>query len=116
MKTALPSNTRQSLAHSARAVRSMRAVPAVIVQSGDVAEIARLRAELDQARAERDAALHAAAARAQREDRVRAITLRVVDRRADWAAKQGLKARPLVALTSQRIITADVWEQPAAED
>lgn len=116
MKTLLHS-TRQSLALSARSLRSMQATPAVIVQQGDVAEVARLKAALAKAEAERDAALNAAAARAHREDRLRSITLRVVDRRAEWAAKMGLtQAPPLVVMHSTKVITADVWEQPRADD
>jgi hypothetical protein len=58
-----------------------------------------------------------AKARAHRDERVKAITLRVVDNRATWVAKMGLKQRaPLVAITSTRVITADVWQQPETED
>lgn len=117
MKTLLPSSARQSLALSARSLRGMHATPAVIVQMGDVAEVARLKAALVKAEKERDAAVRAAAERAHREDRVRAITLRIVDRRAEWAAKTGLtQAPPLVVMHSTKVITADVWEQPRAED
>lgn len=111
MKTLLPETTRRTLAVSARSVRQMQAIPAVIVQQGDLAEIARLKAALAKAEAERDAARNAAAERAHREDRLRKYGLREFDGRAIWAAKMGLtQAPPLVAMTSQRIITADVWE------
>jgi hypothetical protein len=54
---------------------------------------------------------------AHRWERVRKNTIRVVDRRAEWAAKMGLKQQqPLVALTSRRIVTADAWEIPHDEE
>lgn len=110
--------TRVNLMRSASALREMQrpaTPPAVIVQH-DAAELARLRAENARLVSERDAAHHAAAARAQREERVKAITLRVVDGRAAWAAKIGLRRPPLVALTSRHVITADVWQLPPADD
>jgi hypothetical protein len=117
MKTQLPTDTRQRLSHSAAALRTMRspAAPVVIVQHA-AAELARLRTENARLLTEIHAALTASAARAQREERVKAITIRVVDGRAIWAAKQGLKRPPLVALTTRRVITADVWELPQADD
>jgi ABC-type nitrate/sulfonate/bicarbonate transport system ATPase subunit len=115
MKTLLPTDTRQRLSHSAATLRTMRQ-PAVVIVHHDAAELARLRAENARLTSERDAAQNAAAARAQREERVKAITLRVVDGRATWAAKIGLKRPPLVALTTRRVITADVWELPQADD
>lgn len=95
----------------------MQGIPAVFVHQGDLAEITRLKAALAKAEAERDAARNAAAERAHREDRVRKHLLREYDGRAIWAAKMGLsQVPPLVAVTSQRVITADVWELPPSEE
>lgn len=109
--------TRVALTRSAETLRQMQtATPAVIVQRDD-AEVRRLQAEVSRLKTERDAAVKAAAERAHREERVKAITLRVFDGRAIWAAKMGLnQTTPVVALTSRRIHTAEVWEQPHAED
>ena len=102
---------RANLHRAAHTVRSMQ--PAVVIHD---AASAALKARVRQLEAELHTAQTAAAARAHREDRLQAVTLRVVDRRAAWAAKMGLKQRlPLVAITSQHVITADVWHQPQAE-
>lgn len=89
----------------------MQTPTVVIVQ--DPALVARV-AELEAALAKTG---DVARDRAQREERVKVVTIRVVDRRADWEAKTGLRQKqPLVCLTSQRIVTADVWTQPQGDE
>jgi hypothetical protein len=114
-KIPIPQRTRMQLDRSATALRLMQG-PAVIVRR-DEAEITRLKAALKAAEEARDAALNAAAARAHREERVKTITLRVVDNRLAWAAKMGLTQRqPLVVMQTERIVTADVWQLPPNEE
>lgn len=104
-----------ALPRAAQAVREMKTASFVVVK--DEAEIARLKAELKAAQAALKTAANAAAARAHREERLKAITIRVVDRRDAWAAKMGLKQRaPFVAITSERIVTADVWQLPTPDE
>lgn len=109
--------TRVNLHTAAQTVRGMQATTPATVVIRDYAERDALKlrvAELEAALAHKD---DAAAARAHREERLKAITIRVVDNRHAWAAKMGLKQRaPLVAITSTRVITADVWQQAEAED
>jgi len=95
---------------TAAKLRSMQA-PAVIVQD------ASLKARVVELEAALTAATDAAKERAHRNERVKAVTIRVVDRRAAWEAKMGLRQQqPLVCLTSQRIITADIWTQPQGDE
>ena len=106
--------TRVNLIGAAQQLRRMQ--PATVVIR-DYGERDALRLQVQQLEAELHQTQGIAAARAQREERVKAITRRVVDRRSEWAAKMGLKrSAPLVAITSTHIITADVWQQPAQED
>ena len=92
-----------------------RMLPATVVIR-DYGERDALQARVHQLEAELLSASTAAASRAHREERLKAITIRVVDRRSAWAAKMGLKSTaPLVAITSNRVITADVWEQTQHE-
>lgn len=102
------------LRSAAQALRTMQ--PATVVIR-DYGERDALRDQVKQLEAELNATRNAAAARAHREERVKAITLRVVDRRSAWAAKMGLQCTaPLVAITSHQVITADVWQQPESDD
>jgi len=108
--------TRVNLQTAAQTVRGMMQAPTATVVIRDYAERDALKLRV----AELEAALahtgDVAAARAHREDRLKAITIRVVDGRATWAAKMGLKQRaPLVAITSRHVITADVWQQTQEE-
>lgn len=89
----------------------MQAPAVIIVQ--DPALVARV-AKLEAALAKTG---DVARDRAQREERVKVVTIRVVDRRASWEAKMGMRQKqPLVCLTSQRIVTADVWTQPQGDE
>jgi hypothetical protein len=54
----------------------------------------------------------ATVARAHREDRLNAVTIREVDNRAAWYAKQPKGRQPQVILTPRHVITAEVWQQP----
>ena len=106
--------TRVNLATAAQTLRGMQ--PATVVIR-DYAERDALAAKVQQLEAQLQTATTAAAARAHREERLKSITIRVVDGRANWYAKMGLKQRaPLVAITSSRVITADVWQQHVSED
>jgi hypothetical protein len=106
--------TRVNLATAAQTLRGMQ--PATVVMHDYAARDA-LAAKVRQLEAQLHTATTAAAARAHREERLKAITLRVVDGRANWYAKMGLKQRvPLVAITSTHVITADVWQQHTNED
>lgn len=105
---------RVNLHGAAQTLRTMQ--PATVVIR-DYGERDALQARVQQLEAQLHAANTAAASRAHREERVKAITIRVVDGRAEWAAKMGLQCTaPLVAITSRHVITADVWQQPTAED
>ena len=74
------------------------------------ASIAALTAELNAVKAQ-------AVERAQRAERMKGYGASGIDGRADWEAKMGYKQQqPLVAVTSQRIVTADVWTQPQDEE
>ena len=109
--------TRVNLQTAAHTVRSMQATTPATVIIRDYAERDALKLRVAELEAELAKTGDVAAARAHREERLKAITLRVVDNRAAWAAKMGLKQRaPLVAITSTRVITADVWQQPETED
>ena len=55
------------------------------------------------------------AEKAQRDERLAKITIRVVDRRNEWYAKQPKARLPAVYVSSQQIITADVWQVPREE-
>jgi hypothetical protein len=89
----------------------MQAPAVVVVQ--DPALVARV-AELEAALAKTG---DAAKERAHREERVKAVTIRIVDRRAAWESKMGLRQKqPLVCLTSQCIVTADTWTQPQIDE
>jgi hypothetical protein len=71
-------------------------------------ELARLRAELREARAEIQRLQGEAAERAQRRERLARHTLRVVDRVAEWKAKMGLRRlEPRIVVSSQFIHLAD---------
>ena len=95
---------------TAAKLRSMQA-PVVIVQD------ASLKARVVELEAALTTATDAAKERAHRNERIKAVTIRVVDRRAAWEAKMGLRqCQPLVCLTSQRIITADVWTQTQGDE
>lgn len=106
--------TRVHLQSAAATLQRMQ--PATVVIR-DYGERDALQARVLQLEAKLHAANNAAAARAHREERVKAKTIRVVDRRHEWAAKMGLQCTaPLVAMTSTHVITADVWQQPKHED
>jgi len=121
-KIALPPHaiTRARLGTAARTLQGMQpqttrmmtptAEPVVIVKTDT--ESAALRQQIEALKAENTALRCDAAARAQREERVKAITLRVVDNRAAYAAKLGLKRPPLVVIRPTRVITAEAWELP----
>jgi len=110
----LKAMTRVQLIRSAEALREMKA-PAVFIDT-NTDEVAKLKARVSELTAERNAALKSVAERAHREERVKSITLRVVDNRAGFAAKLGSKKRvPLVTITSQHITTTDVWQVPPTE-
>lgn len=106
--------TRVQLIESATRLRQMQQ-PMLIIEHG-TARIEELEKELAKARAERDAARNAAVERAHREERVKAKTIRVVDNRAAWQAKQPKARLPMVAMHSTRVITADVWQQPTEHE
>ena len=107
--------TRVNLHSAAHTLRTMQTPATVVIR--DYGERDALQARVQQLEAHLHAATTAAATRAHREERVKAITIRVVDGRAEWAAKMGLQCTaPLVAITSRHVITADVWQQPTAED
>lgn len=102
--------TRARLPSVAAKLREMQAPAVITIQ--DPALIARVE-ELERQLAQTG---DVAKERAHREDRLRAITIRIVDRRASWTAKMGLKQQqPLVCLTSQRIVTADHWTKHVEE-
>lgn len=106
--------TKVNLQTAAEKVRGMQVATVVIRDYGDRDA---LQARVLQLEAKLNAANNAAAERAHREERVKAVTIRVVDRRAQWAAKMGLQCTaPLVAMTSTHVITADVWQQRPLED
>lgn len=106
--------TRAALHSAAATLRTMQ--PATVVIR-DYGERDQLQARVQQLEAELLSANNAAKTRAHREDRIKAITIRVVDRRNEWAAKMGLQSKaPFVAITSRHVITADVWQQPEPED
>jgi len=85
-----------------RAFDDLAPAPAteVVIIGQFMARIAALEAELKQA-----------TAKAHREDRVAAITLRVVDRRASWAARMGLRhgqrGMPQAVITTRQVILCD---------
>jgi len=95
---------------TAAKLRSMQAHVVIVQDASLKARVVELEAALT-------AATDAAKERAHRNERVKAVTIRVVDRRAAWESKMGLRQQqPLVCLTSQRIITADVWTQPQGDE
>jgi len=106
----LPDLTRAALAvrDMQRGVIVLPAKPGVEAASL-LARIRALEVELAKEREEQ-------ARRAHREDRVKAITLRVVDGRAAWRAKMGLRREALVVIQSHQITTADVWQARTDDD
>jgi len=68
--------------------------------------------QLEVALAQATAINAAAIERAHREARLDKLTISVVDRRADWYAKQPKARTPHITLTPDRMITVEVWEQP----
>ena len=101
----LPASTRANLAHASflKGVGSPKAAPAVEDQASLLLRIDKLTRELSAERKRN-------AERAHREERVRAITVREVDRIAEWYAKQPKARTPHVLIKSEKIVTADVWE------
>jgi len=103
--------TRARLPAVAAKLREMQTPAVVIVQ--DPALVARV----EELEAELATATSSAAERCQRAERMKAYGGRAVDGRAAWEAKMGYKQQqPLVCLTGQRIVTADVWTQPQDEE
>ena len=92
-------------------LREMQTPAVVIVQDPAlVARVSELEAELAKATSN-------AAERYQRAERMKTYGGRTVDGRAAWESKMGLRQKqPLVCLTGQRIVTADVWTQPQDEE
>lgn len=89
------------LHRAALAVRAMRQ-PVVIVHQDAPATTARIRdLEAQLATAQRQLA-----ERAHREDRVNAITLRLVDNRAAWLAKTGKGPAPHITITTHHVDVA----------
>ena len=107
--------TRIRLQSAADTLQRKQTTPATVVIR-DYGERDQLQARVAQLEAELLKVSNAAAERAHREERVKAKTIRVVDRRHEWAAKQPKARLPNVAMHSTGIITADVWQQPAHED
>jgi len=103
--------TRAHLPAVAAKLREMQTPAVVIVQDPAlVARVAELEAELAKATGN-------AAERYQRAERMKTYGGRTVDGRAAWEAKMGLRQKqPIVCLTSQRIVTADVWTQPQGDE
>ena len=103
--------TRARLPAVAAKLREMQTPAVVIVQDPAlVARVSELEAELAKATSN-------AAERYQRAERMKTYGGRTVDGRAAWESKMGLRQKqPLVCMTSQRIVTADVWTQPQADE
>jgi hypothetical protein len=68
--------------------------------------------QLEAALAQANALNIATIERAHREARLDKLTIRVVDRRADWLAKQPKARSPHIILSPERMITCETWEQP----
>lgn len=76
----------------------------------------RMKDQMDELRNRLREAQQANVERTQRAERMKTYGGRTVDGRAAWEAKMGLRQKqPLVCLTSQRIVTADVWTQQVDE-
>jgi hypothetical protein len=96
-------------AHVLRVPVFVTASPLREAEAGrDRQRIQELEARLAQAQALNEAAVR----RAHREARLDKLTIRVVDRRADWYAKQPKARLPHVIVTPVTMITSEVWEQP----
>lgn len=103
------------LSCTAQAVHDMR--PIVIVQQAAKASQAdAMHARIRELEATVVTLTKVAVARAQREERIKPHLIREHDGRADWYAKQPKARPPIVAIHSQRIITADTWQLPVIEE
>lgn len=114
-KLSLPAHTltRAALRQSAEITAHMRQpAPVLLIEN---ATTTALRAQLSAARAEITQLKSASLERVLREQRVQAITRRVVDNRSAYAAKLGLRTPPQVVITSRQVITADTWQAPQPE-
>jgi len=109
-KISLPAHTftRAALRQSAEITAHMRQ-PVLLIENTTTTA---LREQLSAARAEITQLKAAALERVLREERVAAITRRVVDNRSAYAAKLGLRTLPQVVITSRQVITADAWQAP----
>ena len=119
MTTARPRAPLPDLTEVATRANQMRA-PAVFVTASPLREAETKRdkqriQELEAALAAAQAANKATIERAQREARIEAVTIRVVDRRADWYAKQPKARSPHVILSPEMMITCETWERPTIE-
>lgn len=114
-KLSLPAHalTRVALRQSAEITAHMRQPAQVLLIEN--ATTTALRAQLTAARAEITQLKAAALERVLREQRVQAITRRVVDNRSAYAQKLGLRTPPQVVITSRQVITADTWQAPAQD-
>jgi len=119
MTTARPRAQLPDLSEVATRANQMRS-PAVFVTASPLREAetkrdkARIQ-ELEAALAAAQAANKATIERAQRESRIEAVTIRVVDRRADWEAKQPKARSPHIIVTPVRMITCETWEPPTLD-
>lgn len=104
------------LTRAAHAVRDMRPVVVVSRTPEGGETIQALQARIRELEAEKTQADQAAARKAQRLDYLNARTLRIVDRRAAWRAKQPGRHQPVVTITPRRIEVLDVWQPAAADD
>lgn len=110
MTIQLPLETRAQLCHASflKALGSSKEIPKIEGVTELNLKIAALTKELE---AERNRN----AERAQREARLEKVTVRVVDRRNQWYAKQPKCRIPAVYVGSQQVVTADVWHVPQDE-
>lgn len=101
-----PIHSRQplDLAATSRAARALRQPVVIVPASRETAALRQRVAELESALA---TAQRAATERAQREDRVAAITVREVDNTAAFAARLGRRSGPArVVITTQHVDVA----------
>ena len=119
MKLATRYASPPGLSEIEQAVQNLRQ-PVVIVQGApsratDTKHLARI-AELEAALAAATQTAHTVLERAHREDRLDRLTKRVVDRRAEWYAKQPRVRLPHIIVSPTQVITTEVWEHPPADE
>lgn len=119
MKLATRYASPPGLSEIERAVQNLRQ-PVVIVQASphqaaETQQLARI-AELEAALAAATRTANTVLERAHREDRLDRLTKRVVDRRAEWYAKQPRVRLPHIIVSPTQVITTEVWEHPPAAE